>query len=225
MGWWMYQGDTIYGPAVADVRQACSSTASSCPCKQQARGPLKLAKGDHYLQERNAPQTYLMLSDVEHLDVDVERDDETSSTAPRSAPHRALGRDLRPLSNIAESDLKQASAPHVRYYLKLLKSKRVAPLAADQKPRRTPRGRRSRPCRCTKRYYDLFVNSLIDEKYDEGGEDIARQPQVPAHHRSATCSPTAPTCSRSITSARVPEGEALEGGRGAVHREGALHGR
>src|SRR5262249_42446459 len=68
LGWFMYQGNTVSGPAVAEYVKIFQ-TACVFPVKQKLESRLRLVKGDHYLQERNLLRTYLMLSDIEHLDV------------------------------------------------------------------------------------------------------------------------------------------------------------
>jgi type VI secretion system protein ImpL len=188
LGWGMYVGDTIEGPTVAEYVKIFQ-TACVIPVKQKLESRLKLVKGDKYLQERTLLRTYLMLSDVEHLDVDETAylasdfigEDRALSDGTEVGTVTALWAEiLRPLSNIADSDLRAKIRPHVRYYLRLLKSKRVAPLAAnDQLVGQTRKTLQAVPV--AKRYYDFFVNSLIDEKYDEGGEDVRANRKYPPH--------------------------------------------
>ena len=175
---WMYQGDTIDGPAVSAYVKVLQD-AMVGPVKRDLEAKLKQVKGDHYLQERNLLKTYLMLSDVENLDVDptAEDSDKTDGTEV-GAITTAWADNLKSFSNIAVIDLKDKIRPHVRYYLKLLKTKRVAPLPRNDKlvkdTQTTLQG-----VAVAKRYYDLFVNSLIDEKYDEGGEDVRANRKYP----------------------------------------------
>ncbi|MFT3766749.1 MAG: type VI secretion system membrane subunit TssM [Minicystis sp.] len=186
LGWWMYQGDTIEGPAVAEYVKIMQ-VACVIPVRQKLESRLKLVKGDKYLSERTLLRTYLMLSDIEHLDVDEsdyqaadsKGQDRTLVDGTEVGAITAIWAEiLRPLSNIAESDLRAKIRPHVRYYLRLLKSKRVAPLApADGIVAQTRKTLQSVPV--AKRYYDFFVNSLIDEKYDEGGEDVRANRKYP----------------------------------------------
>jgi type VI secretion system protein ImpL len=178
VSWGMYQGETIEGPATAEyVKILQAGFVRDVNQKLEAR--LKLVKGDKYLQERNLLRTYLMLHDVEHLDVDPDAEDDEKYDGTEVGTLTALWAEiLRPLSNIAETDLKQKIRPHVRYYLKLLKTKRVAPLPSNENlvnaARKTLQG-----VPVAKRYYDLFVNSLIDEKFDEGGEDTRANRKYP----------------------------------------------
>src|SRR5262249_16818548 len=50
MGWFMYQGDTIQGPAVAEYVKVLQN-AMVGPVKARLEAKLKLVKGDKYLQE------------------------------------------------------------------------------------------------------------------------------------------------------------------------------
>ncbi|APR83051.1 IcmF-related protein [Minicystis rosea] len=186
LGWWMYQGDTIEGPAVAEYVKIFQ-TACVIPVRQKLESRLKLVKGEKYLADRTLLRTYLMLSDVEHLDVD-ESDYQSAESKGQDrtlvdgtevgAITAVWAEILRPLSNIAESDLRAKIRPHVRYYLRLLKSKRVAPLAPNEGLVTTAR-KTLQSVPVAKRYYDFFVNSLIDEKYDEGGEDVRANRKYP----------------------------------------------
>ena len=169
MGWTMYQGETIYRPTVA-VYVSSLQTGFVIPCKQRLEDRLKLAKGDAYLRERLDLKTYLMLSDIEHLDVEW-------ATGKYTALWAEL---LRPISNLPEIDLRKHLVGHVSYYLRLLKDRKVTPVPPNAElvanVRKTLQGV---PVR--KRYYDLFVNSLIDEKYDETGDNSRSNRKYPPH--------------------------------------------
>jgi type VI secretion system protein ImpL len=178
MKWGMYQGDVVDGQAVAEYVKIMQ-TAMVSPVKARLEAKLKLVKGDHYLQERTLLKVYLMLSDVEHLDVDpdAEESDKTDGTEV-GAITWAWAEILKPFSNISELDLRAKIRPHIRYYLKLLKTKRVTPLPKNDKlVVDAQKTLQSVPV--AKRYYDLFVNSLIDEKYDEAGEDVRANRKFP----------------------------------------------
>ena len=182
MKWGMYQGETVEGAAVAEYVKVMQN-AMVKPVRGKLEDKLKLVKGERYLHERTLLKTYLMLSDVEHLDVDPDADlddkdvDKTDGTEV-GAITRAWAEHLKPFSNTTETDLRSQVRPHIRYYLKLLKAKRVAPvprndklvLAAQKTLMEVP---------VAKRYYDFFVNSVIDEKYDEGGEDVRANHKYP----------------------------------------------
>ncbi len=166
-GWLMYQGDTVYRPTIkAYVNQL--QLGFVVPCKQRLEERLKLIKGDHFLQERTDLKRYLMLSDVEHLD-------EEWATGQFTGLWAEL---LRSTSSIPEGELKKMLVDHVAYYFKLLKDKKVTPIppntalvnAARDKLMKVP---------VNKRYYDLFVNAVNELKYDEAGDNIRANKQVP----------------------------------------------
>jgi type VI secretion system protein ImpL len=186
LAWLMYTGDAIEKPAVAEYVKIMQ-TACVIPVKTELEKRLKLVKGDHYVKERTLLRTYLMLSDVEHLDVDesdyekADADNKDRSLADGTevgAITRLWAEKQRALSNIAESDLRAKMRPHVRYYLRLLKSKRVAPLPANVAIVTSAR-KALQAVPVAKRYYAFFVDSLIDEKYDEGGEDVRTNRKYP----------------------------------------------
>jgi type VI secretion system protein ImpL len=192
LGWGMYMGDTIRGPAVAEYVRIFQN-ACVIPMKQRLEARLKQVKGDKYLQERNLLKTYLMLSDIEHLDVDesayvsAEKETEGERLDRSKADGWEVGtvtalwaESLRQISNVSESELREKMRPHVRYYLRLLKSKRVAPLAPND-PLVAQARKTLQSVPVAKRYYDLFVNSLIDEKWDEGGEDVRANRKYPPY--------------------------------------------
>ncbi|MGK3999818.1 type VI secretion system membrane subunit TssM [Sorangium sp. So ce1024] len=167
MGWTMFQGETVYPPLV-HVYVASLQNGFVIPCKQRLEDRLKLAKGEHYLRERNELKLYLMLSDVEHLDVDWATDGFTSLWAEV----------LRPTSNLSESELTKQLEPHVAYYLTLIKQKRVTPIPRKDDLVASVRATlQAVPPR--KRYYDFFVNSIIEEKYDPTGDNSRANRKYP----------------------------------------------
>ncbi|WP_437741579.1 type VI secretion system membrane subunit TssM [Sorangium sp. So ce1504] len=168
-GWTMFQGETVYPPLV-HVYVASLQNGFVIPCKQRLEDRLKLAKGDHYLRERNDLKLYLMLSDVEHLDVPWAKDRFTSLWAEV----------LRATSNLTESELKKQLERHVEYYLTLIKEKRVTPIARKEDLVASVRATlQAVPPR--KRYYDFFVNAIIEEKYDETGDNSRANRKYPPH--------------------------------------------
>jgi type VI secretion system protein ImpL len=180
--WGMYQGDVLEGPAVGVYVKAMQN-AMVKPVKGRLEDKIKLIKGDKYLHDRTLLKTYLMLSDPEHLDVDADQDlddpevaknDGTEVTALTAAWYEIL----KQYSEVTEIELKKRLRPHVRYYLKLIKTKRVTPLPPNEKlVQGAQKTLQSVPV--AKRYYDLFVNSLIDEKYVEGGDDVRSNKKYP----------------------------------------------
>jgi type VI secretion system protein ImpL len=172
MGFLMYSGDKMYRPTVR-VYVANMQQGFVKPCKYFLERKLKAMKGEKYVEERLALKTYLMLNDVEHLDVEW-----------ATGMYTALWAELnKSTSDIALVDLKKQMRPHVRYYLELIKPD------GDKKPRATPvpankkivkRARdvlQSVPVR--KRYYAFFVDSVSRELYDPSGDHIRSNQQFP----------------------------------------------
>ena len=168
MGFTMYQGEEVYRPAVR-IYVSNLQQGFVLPCQQRLVTRLRSANGEAYLRERTDLKTYLMLSDVEHLDVAWASGRLTSLWAEI----------LRPTTNIPEADLKKKLAPHVQYYLLLLKLGKVQPVPPDaQLVEKVRKILQSVPV--PKRYYEMFVNSLIDEKYDEAGDNSRENQKFPA---------------------------------------------
>jgi type VI secretion system protein ImpL len=168
MGWAMYQGETVYRPSVA-VYVSTLQQGFVMPAKTRLEARLKGVKGEAYLRERLDLKTYLMLNDIDNLDVEWATGRYTALWAEM----------LRATTNIPEIDLKKMLSDHVRYYFTLLKEKRVLPLETDKglvdQVRKTLQG-----VPVQKRYYDQFVNILIDEKYDEAAENTRINKRYPS---------------------------------------------
>ncbi|MCK6589890.1 MAG: ImcF-related family protein, partial [Polyangiaceae bacterium] len=167
MSWTMYQGDTVYRQAVA-VYVSALQQGFVIPMKTRLEARLKGVKGEAYLRERLDLKTYLMLNDIENLDVDWATGRYTSLWAES----------LRATTNIPEVDLKKMLSVHVEYYFTLLKTKKVLPLEIEkglvEQVRKTLQA-----VPVQKRYYDQFVNILIDEKYDEAAENTRANKRYP----------------------------------------------
>jgi len=165
--WGMYRGEEIYRPTVT-AYVSILQTGFVLPCKTKLEKRLSEAKGKQYLRERTDLKTYLMMSDVEHLDVEWETGRLTGLWAEI----------LKPTSSMPEYELKERIQVHVKYYLTLVKEKKVLPLPADKamvdKVRATLQA-----VPVQERYYELFVNSLIDERYDEAGDDRKENRKYP----------------------------------------------
>ncbi|MGK4001979.1 type VI secretion system membrane subunit TssM [Sorangium sp. So ce1036] len=167
MGWTMFQGETVY-PALVAVYVSNLQLGFVLPCKQRLEDRLKLAKGKHYLRERNDLKLYLMLSDVEHLDVEWATGRFTTLWAEV----------LRSTSDLPETELKDQLVEHVGYYLSLIKQKKVTPIPRKEELVTSVQATlQGVPVR--KRYYDLFVNSIIEEKYDETGDNSRANRKYP----------------------------------------------
>ena len=168
MGWFMYEGDRLYRPTVR-LYVTSMQQGFVLPCKLKLEERLRAVNGDSYRRERLDLKTYLMLvKDPDHLDVDWATGRLTQLWAEL----------LRPTTNMPEVDLKKALRPHVRFYLGLLKDKKVVPVpASDELIEKTRRTLQSVPV--AKRYYEMFVSALEDEKYDEGGESSRENRKYP----------------------------------------------
>ena len=183
MGWFMYRGEDVYRSTVA-VYVASLQQGFGVPARSRLEERLKIAKGDPYLRERLDLKTYLMLGG-EHLclppgPASVTEPDCKLGGKPGyidwAAVEWATGRyvsiwaeALRSTSNMGESELKKLLAPHVRYYFTLVAKGQVTPLPTS--PELVERVRKvllAVPVR--RRYYDIFVNSIVDDKYDESGD-------------------------------------------------------
>ena len=167
MGWFMYTGQQIHRPAMT-VYVSNLQTGFVLPAKMKLEERLKRANGEQYLQDRNTLKLYLMLSDVDNLDVEWAASRYTGVWAQI----------LRSTTTISEIELKRALRPHVLYYFQLIKARRVVPLQTDaalvEQVRKTLQ---SVPVR--KRYYEMFIESLNDEKYDEEGDDTRENRRFP----------------------------------------------
>lgn len=167
MRWFMYQGESLHRPMmtlyVANMQQGFV-----VPCKMRLESQLNKVTGDKYLAERLSLKTYLMLSDPEHLD-------EAWATGQLTSLWAEM---LRSTTNVPEADLKKALRPHVAYYLALVKSGKVSALPPDDKLVAKVR-KTLQAVPIQKRYYDMFVNSLIEEKYDEAGDNTLENKKYP----------------------------------------------
>lgn len=158
MGWWMFASDKTYRPKLK-VYAAQMQQGFVLPCKARMEERLKTANGDRYLQDRTALKQYLMLADLEHLDVEWAAGRYTQLWAET----------LKASSDISPIELKEAAKPHVLYYFELLKRKRITPIELDKDLIERVRGA-LKNVPVDRRYYDLIVNSLSDERIDEAGE-------------------------------------------------------
>jgi type VI secretion system protein ImpL len=159
----MYSGDRVYRPLirlyVAQMQQGFVK-----PAKYKLESVLKGAKGEDYYAEWQLLRTYLMLSDVENLDVEWATGHYTSEWAEIN----------KALSDVAVVDMKKMMRPLVQHYFELIKpdgetKPRATAVPAHAKiVERTRKVLQGVPVR--KRYYAFFVDSLIHEKYDPAGD-------------------------------------------------------
>lgn len=155
----MYQGNKLFEPTlnqyIASLQQGFVR-----PTKERLETKLKSASGAKYLEDFNNLKAYLLLNDKAHLEDFA--DWESGKLVQQWAEI------LRPTSDVPENELKNKIAPHVAYYVDLLKRGVIAgePVDAPLVERTRDILTRVGP---TQRYYDQFVTVLVDEKYDESG--------------------------------------------------------
>jgi type VI secretion system protein ImpL len=164
----MYSGQEVYKPLVR-VFVSNMQQGFVKPCKYSLESKLRAVRGDEYLEERNALKTYLMLSEVEHLDVEWATGKYTNIWAEL---HEQT-------SDVALPDLKKKMRQHIKYYFQLLKDKKVTPVPPNEaivtKARKVLQ---SVPVR--KRYYSMFVDVLSREKYDPAGDNSRANSKYPS---------------------------------------------
>jgi type VI secretion system protein ImpL len=174
MGWMMYQGDRIYRPTVVDY-VAHLQAGFVVPCKQKLEERLKLVKGDHYLAERQDLKAYLLLNDTENdfekLDLELEW---------VTGQYTSLWFELvKPIADKPEPDLKKQMAEHVRYYFTLLRDKRVTPVPLNKDLVAYVR-KFLMNVPVEKRYYDVYVSSVAEEKIDDEGDNSKTNRRYPS---------------------------------------------
>ena len=179
MQWMMYSGDRITRPTVINY-VAHLQQGFVVPVKQRLEERLKIVKGDKYLQERFALKTYLMLNDALAAKTgDGEFDDELDIEWA-TGQYTALWFDLvKPIADKPEVDLKKQMAEHVRYYFTLLKARRVTPVPLNKDLVAYVR-KVLMNVPVAKRYYDIYVNSVAEEKVDPAGDDSRSNRRYPA---------------------------------------------
>jgi type VI secretion system protein ImpL len=163
----MYQGETLYRPTVR-VFVANMQQGFVKPCKYKLESQLRGVKGEKYLQERLALKTYLMLSDIENLDVEWATGEYTNLWAEL---HEQT-------SDVALVELKKRMQPFVAYYLRLLAEKKVTPVPPnDQIVQKARAVLQAVPVR--QRYYAQFVDAIGEERYDPQGDNSRANRKYP----------------------------------------------
>jgi type VI secretion system protein ImpL len=175
----MYSGDSIHGPLIR-VYVANMQQGFVRPVKVRLERKLLEATGDRYFEERLTLKTYLMLSDVAHLDVDWATGRYTMLWADEA----------KATSDIKVSALKKRMRPHIQYYLNLIKpDSGLLGVGGSDKPRATPVPANDKvvekaravledvPVR--KRYMSLFIDSLNYELYDPAEDRVRSNMQFP----------------------------------------------
>ncbi len=158
MGWGMYMAERVRGPLLR-VYVAQMQAAFVVPVKQKLEAELKLADGSKYLEHWRLLKLYLMLNDVEHLDVEWATGRYTARWVEQ----------LKVTADLSDSEMKALCRPHVQYYFELLKAKKVVPMTLDTDLVDRVRAALQK-VPIPQRYYDMFVNSLMDERIDEAGD-------------------------------------------------------
>ncbi|MFO0550873.1 MAG: type VI secretion system membrane subunit TssM [Polyangiaceae bacterium] len=161
MRWWMYSADKLEKPS-RELYGAQMRTGFALPCKAKLEESLKGVNGKKYLAERTLLRMYLMLYDVEHLDVEWATGRFTTLWVDT----------LASVNTQSTLELKDAVRPHVRYYFEQLKDKKIEPVAIDHELVKHVRTVLSAGPP-DERYYAMFVDSLLDERIDESGDPIA----------------------------------------------------
>ena len=165
----MYQGDVVHRPAmIAYVAQL--QTGFVVQCKQRLEERLKVVKGEKFLSERNDLKMYLMLNDALEAANGSGPFDNELDIEWATGQYTALWFDLvKPIADKPESDLKKQMAEHVRYYFTLLKERRVSPVPLNKELIAYVRKVLAN-VPVAKRYYDVYVNSVAEEKVDPEGD-------------------------------------------------------
>ncbi len=172
MRFMMYSGDRIYRPTIR-VYVANMQQGFVKPCKYYLERRLKGIEGKQYVEERAALKTYLMLSDVQNLDVEW-----------ATGKYTALWAELqKSTSDVGIDEMKKLMRPHVRYYFELIKPEgkhkpRATPVPANEKiVTRARKVLQGVPVR--QRYYALFVESVSHELYDPSRDKVRSNLQFP----------------------------------------------
>ncbi len=161
----MYSGDKVHRPARMVYVKAMQE-AFVRPTKRHLEAKLRKFNGEKYLSEWFDLKTYLMLSDVENLDVDW-------ATGRFTAIWARLQENTTALNLV---DLKKVMRPHVKYYFELIKPQKeakaraLAPPASAKVVAAARKVLQGVPMK--KRYYAFFVDSLNHEKIDPMGDLI-----------------------------------------------------
>ena len=179
MSMWMYQGEEVRRP-LQRVFVKTMQDGFVVPTYAKLEARLKTANGDKYLKERQLLKTYMMLGagkpraadtfavDPKYIDVEWATGELTTIWAES----------LRQTTTIPEPDLKKRLRPHVQYDLELLKRGDVQPVPLNKDlVVKTQKMLQAVPI--AKRYYEVFVNTLLEEKYNPAGDLTADNLKYP----------------------------------------------
>ncbi|MEZ4438018.1 MAG: type VI secretion system membrane subunit TssM [Polyangiaceae bacterium] len=164
MRWGMYQGDTLFEPAL-DQYIASLRWGFILPAKERLESELNKASGARYLDDYNNLKTYLLIGTDPEYKVHLQDNDQWEV----GRLTQVWASILRPSSQeISERDLRNKLVSHVIYYVDLLRRGVVPGEEIDDALIQRVRDVLSR-VGDSQRYYDRFVTVLEDEKIDEAG--------------------------------------------------------
>lgn len=159
MRWSMYQGDRLFR-ATLEPYVAALNLGFVGPSKERLEDDLRVTTGAKYLEDYQTLKSYLLLNDREHLQDELDWQSgrllETWLTV------------LRPQTDVADATLRTKLAPHVRFYVDMMK-RGVIPMIPIQMPLVERTRDLLTRVGSSQRYYDQFVTVLISEKYDPTG--------------------------------------------------------
>ncbi|AUX44714.1 hypothetical protein SOCE26_061810 [Sorangium cellulosum] len=172
-GWFMFQGDKLFAPTLEQYIKSLQE-GFVAPAKRELERKLDRVREAEYLDGYNALRSYLLLDErIEHR---VHLDEEAKWQVGRLT--QVWADILKPSTDLPESELKARLTPHVAYYVDLVRRGVLKGETLNDPLIQKARDdlRRVDP---TKRYYDRFVTSLIDEKYDEAGPNTRENLKYP----------------------------------------------
>ncbi|WP_437720568.1 type VI secretion system membrane subunit TssM [Sorangium sp. So ce861] len=171
-GWFMFQGDKLFPPTMGQYIKSLKQGFVG-PAKAQLEAKLERVRDGEFLDGYNALRSYLLLGKgyQDHMD-------EQAARWQTGRLVQVWADILKPFTDMPESDLKERLTPHVAYYIDLVRRNKLE--AEELNEPLVARARadllRVDP---TKRYYDQFVTSLIDQKYDESGPNTPENLKYP----------------------------------------------
>ncbi|WP_437669429.1 type VI secretion system membrane subunit TssM [Sorangium sp. So ce131] len=172
-GWFMFQGDKLFPPTLEQYIKSLQE-GFVAPAKRELERKLDRVREAEYLDGYNALRSYLLLDErIEHR---VHLDEEAKWQVGRLT--QVWADILKPSTDLPESELKARLTPHVAYYVDLVRRGVLKGETLNDPLIQKARDdlRRVDP---TKRYYDRFVTSLVDEKYDEAGPNTRENLKYP----------------------------------------------
>lgn len=159
--WFMYKGEDLFVPS-KELYLSSLQEGFVKPTKQELERRVDAVTGQDYLSDYNNLKTYLLLGDTQRLKEQEYLDFEIGRLT------QVWGEMLARSSGggVSEDELKRKIAPHVSFYVKLLRDGEAPPLTLEAK---TVEGARNKLRNANQEaaYYDLFVKARNEEKIDE----------------------------------------------------------